>query len=64
MIEAIERCKRLLQATLTSAERRSIKRVRACTELEILIEQIGASLPADEQRALQEVLQLYAELWS
>jgi uncharacterized membrane protein YccC len=63
MLEALEWCKRLLRARLASAETRRIKRIRACTELETLGEQIAA-MPADEQRALQEVLQRYAQLRS
>ena len=36
MIEALERCKRLLQGVLTNNKAPSEKRIRACTELEIL----------------------------
>ncbi len=64
MMEAIERCKRFLQAILSKEEALSIRRMQACTELEILLEEIAEGLPSDEQTAVKEVLELYEQLWS
>ena len=64
MKEATLRCKRLLQAIITKEETLSIKRMQACAELEILLEEIAQALPADEQTAVKEVLELYERLWS
>jgi len=64
MMEATRRCKQLLQAIITKEETLSIKRMQACAELEILLEEIAQALPADEQTAVKEVLELYERLWS
>jgi len=64
MMEAMPRCKRLLQAIITKKETLSIKRMQACAELEILLEETAEALPDNEQTAVKEVLQRYVQLWS
>jgi len=64
MSEATLRCKRFLQAILSKEATLSIKRMQACTEREILLEDPAEALPDDEQTAVKEVLALYEQPWS
>jgi len=64
MLEATLRCKRLLQVILSKEATLSIKRMQACAELEILLEDLAEALPDDEQTAVKEVLALYEQPWS
>jgi hypothetical protein len=63
MLEATLRCKRFLQAILSKEAALSIKRMQACAELEILLEDLAEALPDDERTAVKEVLALYEQLW-
>jgi len=64
MMKATQRCKRFLQAILSKEATLSIKRMQACAELEILLEDLAEALPDDEQTAVKEVLALYEQPWS
>ena len=47
-------------ATYSSHE----KRIRAISQIEILLETVMESLPPEQQRLIQEVLKLYEQAWS
>ena len=58
------RCKRFLQAILSKEATLIIKRMQACAELEVLLEDIAEALPDDKQTAVKEVLALDGQRWS
>jgi hypothetical protein len=62
MKEATLRCKRFLQAILSKEATLSIKRMQACAELEVLLEDIAEALPDTERTAIKEVLAPYEQL--